>query len=598
MKRKNKCWRIAWLGLFLWFGALGAQVIATPQPLPIDQAFAINAWATNAQTLVVQWDIAPGYYLYRDRLHFSPTAGSNIQLGFPQLPSAIKKYNSVWGDYLAYENKVRILIPVLSANTSPFTSSFNLEVKFQGCSSQGFCYPPTVRYLPINFTGKKQPILGSTNSSLDRIPSDVYANNSNKSTNPLTNSSGIATWLSFFVLGLLISLTPCVLPMIPVLSGLIIGRSDMSHMRAFLISVAYVLGMAITFAFIGFLFSLLGENLQAFMQKPWIIVLFSLIFVAMALALFGFYSLQPPEKIRAFVARLSNRQQRGSLIGAAVMGSLSTLILSPCATPPLVAALSYVSQTGDIYLGGIALFIMGLGMGAPLLLIGAFGKRLLPKAGAWMRVMENILGIVLLGLAIWILDRILPSWITMLLWAGLSFGVAIYMRTFATAVTLMQKFFKAIGLLIFVYGVLLVAGAVQGNTDPLHPLRVNTTYSVSSRSNITVKTIAALEQQMALAKGNPVILDFYADWCVTCKLIERRIFANPAVQQQLNGVIPIRVDVTANDSNALELLRHFHVITPPTILFFNRQHQELNQLRLIGEISVTEFITQVKKMGL
>lgn len=557
----------------LLFWMIGTAAAAPLTPLPVDQAFPLQVWSPNAETVVVQWDIRPGYYLYKDRIQIIAAQDGIVQLGPLNFPPAVEHVNPVLGRFSAYETKTQISVPILSARAQQFP----LQIHYQGCSAQGFCYPPETRLIMVNLA-----------AAVNQAPPPVQA--------LLQQHYSWTIWLSFFGLGLLISLTPCVLPMIPVLSGLILGKEHLSHWRAFAISLAYVLGMAVTYAIAGMLFGMLGSSLQAFLQKPWIIVLFSLIFVAMALSLFGLYQLELPEKLRTWVAGFSNRQRRGSIAGAAVMGCLSTLILSPCATPPLVAILSYISQSGNARLGGLALFVVGIGSGVPLLLIGAFGRRLLPKAGPWMRRVENLLGVILLGVGIWMLDRIIPDRISLVLWAGLAIGLAIYLKTFSNALTVEQRVSKGCGILIFVYGILLLVGAVQGATQPWRPLTLTSAACLAADRPhfIFVKTVADVQQRMDQAPGKPVLLDFYAEWCVSCKLFDQSVLTDPAVQAQLAGFLLLRADVTANSTEDQALMHHYNVIAPPTLILFSAQHQELPQARMVGEVSTSQFLDKLK----
>ncbi len=555
-----------------------------PPPLLVDQAFPFKAWASNNHSVIVRWEIQPGYYLYRDKFQFTVSHGE-VQLGPANFPPAVEKSNSILGKYWAYKGITRIEIPVISA----FDSKFQLQINFQGCSEKGYCYPPTTRTVAINLAATPKQI---ESYAIDRIPT--------KSTGPFAEWGHWRMWIGFFGLGLLISLTPCVLPMIPILSAMILGKDSMSYVRAFVISLAYVLSMAISYAVVGILLGKLGENLQAYLQKPWIIILYSLVFIGMALSLFGFYHIHLPEKLRATMARLTDRQRRGSLWGAAAMGCLSTLILSPCATPALVAILSYISASGNGAVGGLALFVVGIGMGVPLLLIGAFGRRILPKPGPWMKAIEILLGIILLIVAIGMLSRVWPPKIIMLAWSALAIGIAVYLKTFNTVMGVAQRLSKGLGLLIFVYGILLLVGAVQGATSPWQPLLIkNQNCSASSQTRfIAVKTVADVQHQLILSAGKPVLLDFYADWCVACKLMDKQVFGNAQVQKKLANVVLLRADVTANDAEDTNLQRYFQVIAPPTIVMFDHQHNIPNQSRIIGEVSATEFIKRIEELNM
>ncbi len=581
--QERKTYRRHWFWLLCW--VVITSLADSQIPLSVDQAFPLRVWSPDEQTIVVQWDIHPGYYLYKDRIQITPTVDGVVQLGQPDFPPGVEHTNSILGRFIAYEAPVQIRIPVVSASSH----HFSLQIHYQGCAEQGYCYPPETRVMAIEL-GRGA---GLRINPIDRIPQKTEPKSARSL---LQNPYHWTVWLSFFGVGLLISLTPCVLPMIPVLFGLIVGKEHLGHIRAFFISVFYVLGMAVTYAIAGLLFGVLGGSLQVFLQKPWYIAILCAIFVAMALSLFGVYTLEPPEKLRSFISGLSNRQRRGSFVGAVVMGCLSTLILSPCATPPLVAVLAYISQTGNAYLGGLALFIVGLGSGVPLLLIGAFGRRLLPKAGPWMRVVENLLGLVLLGMGIWMLSRILPVAVILILWAMLAFGISIYLKTFTTAYTTPQKLAKILGIVVFVYGILLLVGAFQGASEPWRPLFLKPHADLIAKPVFTpVKSVADVQQHMSQATQKPVLLDFYADWCVSCKIFERRVLSKPEVQTQLRDFLVLRADVTANSPADQELMKYFGVVAPPTLLVFDRGHQELEQLRMIGETSEQEFLKNLKK---
>lgn len=554
-------WR--WMLLLVCLVCQYAAAQTAPlSPLPVDQAFPLKVWAPDPKTVIVEWDIQPGYYLYKDRIYITP-ADNRVRLGSPQFPQSQEHSSPILGKFAAFEGLTQVKIPLLSTPAE----SFSMQVQYQGCAQQGYCYPPQTRTMNVT---------AGQGISSSPVPMNWMV------------------WPSFFGLGLLIAFTPCVLPMIPVLLGLIVGKKNIGHWRAFAISLAYVLGMAVTYACAGVLFGLLGQSAQVYFQKPAVIIIFSLIFALMALSLWGLFHFEPPEKWRAFISRLSHHQRQGSIGGAAVMGALSTLILSPCATPALVGVLAYISQTGNAYLGGLALLTVGLGSGTPLLLIGAFGRRLLPKAGPWMRAVENLLGMILMGMGVFMLGRILPDRITLVLWASLAVGIAIYLKTFQNAASRLQLLGKGIGILLFIYGILLIVGAVQGNNSLLTPLRLGAEKYNTASQFILVKSVEDITQEMSRAMGKPVILDFYADWCVSCKLIEKRVFNDAQVQKQMSEFLLLRADITRNDATDQKLMRSFGVIAPPTILIFNSQHQELTGQRVVGEISAKEFLARIQ----
>ncbi len=523
-----------------------------PQPLPVNQAFKMSVNAVNPQMIAVEWQIQPGYYLYQNRIHFSPAPKNAAVLGKPAFPPGIQKSDLILGHYIIYENTLKINIPVSEVTSSPL----KLKINYQGCSEEGFCYPPVEKTVAIT---------GLNRQSVSWI-----------------------FWFGLLGAGVLIAFTPCVLPMVPILSSLIIGKEQMSHGRAFLISAAYVLGMALTYALIGLLFGWLGSSLQVLAQKPLVIGLFCLIFFLMALSLFGFFHVEPPEKIRNLMAKWTHVQHQGSVWGAGLMGILSTLILSPCATPPLVAALSFITQKGEPILGAIALLVMGIGMGIPLLIIGLVGRRFLPKPGPWMDWTKKFLGIILVALAIWMLSRVIETRFILLLWAALMIGVSVALKTFSTTPTVAQKISKSCGIILFVSGVLLIASSIQqGNKQCNYP---------SSTAFIPVKTVSDIQKQFALAPQKLFILDFYADWCVSCKILERQVFANQQVQQNMADIVWLRADITANDQQDQELLNVYQVVAPPTILFFDHQHQEVGNLKVVGEISPENFIKKLEAL--
>ncbi|MCH9744348.1 MAG: protein-disulfide reductase DsbD [Gammaproteobacteria bacterium] len=567
------------------------------EPLTADQAFQVTGTARDNQTILISWKIAPGYYLYRDKFHFKTMRTHQAVLSQPIMPpESFTKSIPGLGSFKAYKNNVTIIIPVLRSKQA----TLPIQVSYQGCSDDGFCYPPTTKVIPIDLEGDYMIPVNSVD--VDIAPTQ-HTNNTrpkqeNKMFGILDSHSLTALIFGFLIFGILISLTPCVLPMIPILSGIIVGRGKISHLHSFLLSLAYVMGMAVTYAVAGLIFGIIGASIQAIFQQTWIIILFSLIFVAMALSLFGFYNIQLPSTLRSKMAHLSEHQKRGSFIGVILMGIFSTLILSPCVTPPLVAVLSYISQSGNAWTGFIALFCMGIGMGAPLLLIGAFGPKFLPHSGRWMNATKSILGVLMLGVAIWMLQRVLPDRITMLLWAGLVVGSAAAMGAFASAKTNWQRIKKAISIVLFVYGLLLVVGAFLGNTNPLQPLNI---FEQRAQLNhikfISVKAVEDVNHQLKLGKhqNKPALLDFYADWCISCKEMDDTTFSNPAVKKYLSQYVLMRANVTKNDMQDKILERHFRVVAPPTIIVFDRNHKEIKSARIVGMLSPEKFLQQLKQ---
>lgn len=553
------------------------------QPLPIDQAFNFSASTKDYQTIVLRWQIAPGYYLYRKQFKISVIKPTGLKLPPPVLPLNFdaKKIPSV-GTINVYSGNIFIIQPVLSTKQELVT----LHVHYQGCSSGGFCYPPVTKAVTVNMQSGYGKKTQGVNVNTPINTEDIQAHQ--PTTQPpqsrieklLTQQRGWQTIIGFFIFGMLIAFTPCVLPMVPILSGIIVGQGKISHTRSFLLSLAYVLGMAITYAIAGVLFGYIGGSLQAAFQKPWLIILFTLIFIAMALSLFDLYDIRLPASLQSKLAKAGQHQNHSKLIGVFLMGVFSTLVLSPCVTAPLVAVLAYISQSGNAGIGGIALFSMGLGMGAPLLLIGAFGPKLLPHTGQWMIAIKHFLGVLLLAIAIWMLARLLPPQIIMLLWAALIIGCGISLGALTTSQGHWQHTKKAIGIILFIYGIIIGIGAWFGNTDPLQPLQQGPAATNNAKLKFTtVKSIDDVYAQLKRKKnkGRPVLLDFYAKWCVACHEMDRRTFNQPKTIEALKNYVLLRADITKNDMTDKLLMQHFHVVAPPTIIFYNAKHQQAKQ---------------------
>lgn len=573
---------------------LATSVFAqSSQPIPAEQAFQFSATARDYQTILLMWKIAPGYYLYRDRIQFSSFEPNKIRLGQPLFPTGLDKFNSESGHYTVYANQLQVPIPVIESQKSVV----NLRVTYQGCSEAGYCYPPITKVVRINLAGNYMiPVIGFNAEGTLNATTESH---SDKVTQLLADKNLWTIILGFFGFGLLVAFTPCVLPMVPILSGIILGHKKMTHWHAFLLSLSYVMGMAITYAAAGMLFGYLGGTAQALLQKPWIIIVFSAIFVALACALFGFYNLQLPESLRSKFAHLSEHQKHGTYAGVFLMGCFSTLILSPCVTPPLVAVLGYIGQSGNASLGGIALFSMGLGMGLPLLIIGASSSRLLPKAGPWMKHIEVFMGIMLLAVAIYMLSRLFAPTLIMLLWSGLFIGYGVYLGALSSVSESLSLIRKCLGLLFFIYGIVLVVGTSTNSANPWNPLQLTQTLLNENLAQFTtIHSSDDLQHELAKPENfnKPVLLDFYADWCVSCKIIESQVFHNPIVQQRLKEFVLLRADVTANNVQNRTLLQQFNVVAPPTIIFLDKNHHEVKDARIVGEMSAKEFLQHLDRM--
>jgi thiol:disulfide interchange protein DsbD len=507
------------------------------------------------------------------------------------MPDGLQKVSPEIGNYEVYQGKLTIPLPIIN----PPQNDLLLKVSYQGCSINGYCYPPTQKIVSLNMNGPYNQTILPINIDIPTASTKTPVPDQTAHVNHLFEGKNLILFiLGFLGLGLLISLTPCVLPMIPILSTIIIGQKNLTHKRAFGVSIAYVLGMAVTYSLAGAAFGYFGELIQVSFQNPWIIGAFSLIFALMALSMFGFYNIELPNKLRSKIAITSEHQKRGTYFGTFTMGILSTLILSPCVTAPLVAVLTYISHTGNALVGALALFTMSIGMGAPLLVIGALGPKLLPKTGVWMNSIKILLGFLMLFMAVYLLSRVIPGPISLSLYALILIFLSIYLGAFSTAFSWKQFIAKMIGILFFLLAFLFSIGAYFGNGNPLNTLQQLSQETTERLHFIKIKNIADAENQIALAKkaNKPVMLDFYADWCVACKTMDHFTFSNPKVIKALSHYVILRADVTENNSEDQALQRHYNVIAPPTILFFN-DGEEIEKARIIGEMSAEGFLSNL-----
>jgi thiol:disulfide interchange protein DsbD len=505
------------------------------------------------------------------------------------------QHDEYFGEQTIYRDEMVAELPVAA---TAGMRELPIEVSFQGCADAGLCYPPTKKQLTVllastaeSGAGPGRPTAAPLRSETDALAEKIRSGNL------------FAVLATFFGAGLLLAFTPCVLPMIPILSGIIVGAGrgqPVSRGRAFSLSLAYVLGMALTYTIAGAVFAAAGQQAQAVFQKPWILVLFAGLFVLLALAMFGVFNLQVPAALQSRINEMSSRQQQGSLAGTAVMGALSSLIVTACVAPPLVAALAVIGQSGDVLRGAAALFSLSLGMGAPLLLLGASAGKLLPKAGAWMDTVKSIFGLMFLGVAIWMLGRLLPGPVTLGLWGLLALFSAGYLATVASRNSRgrAKLAWRGAGALAAIYGVLLVGGALRGHDDPLQPLAVAGTGETAGHhlEFRRIKTVADFERELAAASaaGRPVMLDFYADWCVSCKEMERYTFPDPEVRAALGSTLLLQADVTANDVEDQALLQRFGILGPPTIVFFDATGRERPEYRVVGFKKAGEFRDHVE----
>ncbi|MCH7822450.1 MAG: protein-disulfide reductase DsbD [Proteobacteria bacterium] len=575
------------------FGSLGGEF------LPVDEAFKPILIPIDGNTVEVTWQVARGYYLYKDKISVKAIS-ANVQLGILALPEGELKFDEFFGESEVYFEDVFARLPL--ARATPEAMDLELEINYQGCSLDGLCYPPTTRVLTVALTE------ASTITDLALLPSPNAPVSEQARLARLINDAHI--WLviaTFFGAGLLLAFTPCVLPMVPILSGIIAGEGDdVSPMRGFTLAFSYVMGMALVYTGAGIVAAAAGMQLAATFNQPWILILFAALFVVLALGMFGLYNLQMPSGIQSRLAGISGRQKSGTLIGAFIMGALSSLIVTACVAPPLVASLTVIGQSGDMIRGGTALFALSMGMGAPLLIVGASAGKLLPKAGPWMESIKSAFGFMMLGLAVWMLSRILPGSVTLALWAVLIFMAGVFLgglTTLAAGSSAIQKLGKGFGFLAIIYGLLLLLGALTGGSNPLKPLASinlgggNMLVEEHGLVFQRIKTADDLDRELANAasQGKTAMLDFYADWCVSCKEMEAYTFTDAGVQAALSNSVLVQADVTANDAEDQALLQRFGVFGPPTIIFFGADGQQRHGYEVVGYMKSNDFIKHVQK---
>ena len=595
----------------------------SPEFLDPERAFVLTVDAVNGATVRARWDIAAGYYLYRDKFSFAlidpaapeknpaapggkNLAGKNVSgvtLGAFTAPRGEVKADPNFGSVEVYHQPVTLHLPV-TRSAATAAGEITLEVRYQGCADAGFCYPPIIKQVTLVLPAGNGGFIAAESASGINTD-DAELPEQDRYARSLASGNTALTLLTFFGLGVLLAFTPCMFPMIPILSSIIVGQgAGLSTRRAFSLSLTYVLAMALAYTVAGVLAGLFGENLQAVFQNPWILGSFVAVFVLLALSMFGFYELQLPSRWQSKLANMSNQQRSGSHAGVAVMGLLSALIVGPCLAAPLAGALIYIGQSGDAVLGGAALFALSMGMGLPLLAIGTSAGKLLPRAGGWMNAVKAVFGVLLLAVGVWMLERIVPPQIIMVLWAVLLIISAVYMGALERLVPEAngwRKLWKGAGMVLLIYGGLVLLGAASGGKDVLQPLHGS---SFMGRASAiaeqplpfkTIKGVAGLNHELdaAQAAGKPVMLDFYADWCVSCKEMEKFTFADPGVRQVLAGMVLLQADVTANDAQDQELLKHFGIFGPPSIMFFGVDGAERRSRRLVGFLEPAAFKTHV-----
>jgi thiol:disulfide interchange protein DsbD len=573
-------------------GLLGARRRSNDDGfLPPEQAFRVAALPEGPDRVRILWEIAPGYYLYRDRFKVA-TPAAGITLGKLELPRGEPHEDEYFGSQEIYRGELAGQITVAGASAS--AAELPLTLTYQGCADAGLCYPPQTQHLSVSMAegataaGRASPAAGAGSGSA----AAPFVSEQDRLANLIRSGNIVLVLGTFFGLGLLLAFTPCVLPMVPILSGIIAGQgANASTGRSFALSLAYVLGMALTNTVAGVLAALAGAHVQAIFQQTWIILLFGGLFVVLAISMFGFFTLQMPAAIQTRLSDTSNRQRAGTFGGVAVMGALSALIVTACVAPALVATLAVIGQGGNAVRGGAALFTMSFGMGVPLLLVGASAGKLLPKAGAWMDTVKQLFGVMMLGVAAWMFARLVSDRVALLLWAvpaliaaGILWTAAV--RRARHGIWLLRGVGVAAGL----YGIALIAGAALGGSDPLAPIPRFAAHHATLEFR-PVKSLADLDGAVAAASraGRPVLLDFYADWCVSCKEMEKYTFTDPGVQQALGTFVLLRADVTANNDDDQALLKRFGIFGPPTIAFYGADGTERGAYRVVGYMKAPEF---------
>ena len=582
-------------------------------------AFRFAARMADPQTLEVTYQIADGYYMYRERFGFKADGAT---LGTPQIPPGKVKYDPTFEkDVETYKGLLTIRVPVEGSG------SFTLTATSQGCADAGLCYPPQQHTaslgagaggaasgappLPIGAAAGQGPAISvplSSTPAADSAPAAAApapavtapAGSAPAAQSDMSSIAGIlnggrllAIVPAFVLLGLGLAFTPCVLPMVPILSSIIVGEGQqVRRSRGFVLSLAYSLGMAIVYTALGIAAGLIGEGLAAALQNPWVLGSFAILIVAMSLSMFGFYQLQLPVALQTRLSHASGRRSSGKLAGVFAMGAISALIVGPCVAAPLAGALVYISQTRDVLIGGAALFAMAVGMSIPLLLVGVSAGSLLPRAGAWMESVKRLFGVLMLAMALWLVSPVIPAAAQMLLWAALLLGYGFYLlrhyRHWAT---------MAAGGAIAVLGAMQLVGVASGGRDALAPLAHLRGGAPQHLEFKRVKNVAELDAVLANTGGKTAMLDFYADWCVSCKEMEKLTFVDPAVQAKLANTILLQIDVTANNADDKAMLKRFGLFGPPGIILFDREGREIPDSRVIGYQDARKFLASLQKLG-
>ena len=607
-------------GVLAGLRSLGEQITgnAPPQFLPPDEAFKLSISAVDGQTLKASFALAPSYYLYKNKIHFAVKSPAGVSVAKVTLPAGDIEQDPNFGRLEVYHHDFSG--DIILNRPAGSAAKVLVEASYQGCSEKGVCYPPISKTFTLTLPAATAAGSPNPAANLEPImpaaaplpPATATAPVATAAAEaPVSESSQIERVLkgghfwtiiaTFFGAGLLLSLTPCVFPMIPILSGIIAGQKKVTRLSGFLLSLAYVLGMAITYALAGVAAALSGTLISNALQNPIALSLGAAVFVLLALSMFGFFELQLPSFIQSKFSDASNKVKGGNFIGVFVMGALSALIIGPCVAPPLAAALAFIAQTGSTVLGGWALFALAIGMGVPLLLVGISAGTLLPRAGSWMNAVKNFFGVLMLAIAIWLITPLIPAWIQMLLWATLLIASAMHLKAIeplAINASGRQRLWKGLGVIALLAGVALIIGVLAGGRDVLQPLAIfkggagGASAAQTELKFTRVKNLAELDAKISQSTGKFVVLDFYADWCVSCKEMEHGTFSDPKVQAALKDAVLLQADVTNNSSDDKALLKRFGLFGPPGLIFFDRNGKEV-AYRVIGYQPPAQFLNSL-----